>query len=220
MAKHIDPGDLHQLWVFGQSYDFYPVTHPDKPLNGANYVNKKFQKTQIVLHNTAGNSSAENTIDYWNTGSAGGPTGAGANFVVERILTAQAPRPAKTGDQADTGLVDAIRVIDEELWSNHAGNYPLVPNIGLSATSFGIEIACLGEELDKVSIKFEPDGVDATTKQKKKADGTVYNVTEYRATDQNRWLRMPQDKKFEATTDVQALDDEQYMTLTLLLRHL
>src|SRR5712691_10680270 len=141
MAKQALPANHHQLWAFGQSFDFYVVTSTIA-LNGANFRAARHQKTQIVLHNTAGNSSAEDTITMWNTDNNGGPVGASANFVVERVLTAQAARPAGgAADQPDTGIVDAVRVIDEDQFAFHAGNPNNHPNIGLSQTSIGIEIS-------------------------------------------------------------------------------
>ena len=168
MAKQALPANLHQLWVFGQSYDFYVVTSTIA-LNTHNFRNSSNQKTQIVLHNTAGNSAAEDTISYWNTGGPGQtPVGAGANFVVERKLTAQAARPAGGGgDQPDTGLVDAVRIIDEDQAAYHAGNPHQVPNIGLNQTSVGIEISNFGEELvhpfhtpNHNGGLYEPDGMN------------------------------------------------------------
>jgi hypothetical protein len=65
MAKSALAANLHQLWAFGQSYDFYAVT-TSMALNAATFDNTRHQKTQIVLHNTSGHGSAEDTVTAWN----------------------------------------------------------------------------------------------------------------------------------------------------------
>jgi hypothetical protein len=228
MAKRALAADRHQLWVFGQSMDFHVVTSTIA-LAGGNFLAAGHQKTQIVLHGTAGHGSAEGTITDWNTGGAGGgPKQASASFVVERTFTPQTARPGGgTGELQDTGLVDVVRVIGEDQTAFHAGNPNDHPNLGLNFSSFGIEIANLSEALWNLLPRDEPDGIAGFHTPLATCPATInvgdaahpHHVCNHgRALDLNRWIRLPM--VFEGMTDLQALDDEQNMALILLLRHL
>lgn len=227
MAKRALPADLHQLWVFGQSMDFHIVTSTIA-LNAANFWAANRQKTQIVLHGTAGHGAGEDTITDWNTGSdTGGPKGASAHFVVERIFTPQAARPAGAGDLQDTGIVDVLRVMDEDQVSFHAGNPNDHPNLGLNISSVGIEIGNMSETLWNLNARDEPDGIVGHHSPLAACPAPLnigsaahphFVCNHGRAADLNRWIRLPM--QFEGMTDLQAVDDEQYTALILLLRHL
>jgi N-acetyl-anhydromuramyl-L-alanine amidase AmpD len=223
MTKQALGANRHRLWAFGQSYDFYVVT-TTIALSQANYSTRTHQKNQIVLHCTAGHGSAEGTIGGWNGTGTQPPSQSSANFIVERTLTPQAARPAGgTAEQPDTGIVDAVRVIDEDQTAYHAGNPHNTPNEALNPTSIGIEITNLGEEMWHLNNQDEPSGIAgrhalAQCPHPTNTGGGVLKCNHGRAPDLNRWIKLPQD--IERGIDCQAFDDEQYMTLILLLRHL
>jgi hypothetical protein len=224
MTKQALAANRHLLWVFGESYDFYPVTAV--ALSQANYSTSTHQKNQIVLHCTAGHGSAEGTIQDWNGTASQPPTPSlsSANFIVERTLTPQAARPAGgTADHPDTGIVDVVRVIDENQTAYHAGNPNNTPNEGLNPTSIGIEITNLGEEMWHLNNQDEPSGIEGRHPLAQCPHPTdigkgVFRCNHGRAPDLNRWIKLPPD--IESGIDCQAFDDEQYMALILLLRHL
>src|SRR5215469_1145821 len=100
----------HRMWLFGQSWDFYVVTCNPNLTSG--FDAESHPKSQIVLHGTAGRSSAQDTVTNWNAENAAAPSKPrSAHFVVERKRVAQVARPGgATADQQDTNIVDAVRV--------------------------------------------------------------------------------------------------------------
>ena len=99
-----------------------------------------------MLHGTAGNGTAEQVIDWWNDPAS---SAASAHFVVERTHVAQAARPGGGGsDRSDAGLVDVVRILDEDLYSYHGGN--------VNAASIGIEISNAAWSWFGVRVATEP----------------------------------------------------------------
>jgi N-acetyl-anhydromuramyl-L-alanine amidase AmpD len=114
--KTAAPANQETIWAFGQSWDFHIVT-TDHILGNADFGTDTHQKTQIVLHGTAGNGTAEDVIDNWN----GDGRPASAHFAVERAYVPQAARAAGASEQSDAGLVDVVRIVPEDQRSFHGG---------------------------------------------------------------------------------------------------
>lgn len=91
------------------------------------YIQEKHEKKQIYLHHTAGNGSAKNTIDWWNSN-------------VDRIATAYVI-------DADGTILQAF---DDKYWAYHLGLKPEVfkmfdaPFYWLDKISIGIEVCNWG----------------------------------------------------------------------------
>jgi hypothetical protein len=220
--KQALPGNRHTLWVCGQTYDFYLVTSTIG-LNAAEYGHdaagnpNRSAKRQIVLHCTAGTGSAEAVINDWNAT----PKRSSAHFIVERSYVAQAARPALTAENADTPLVDIVRVVDDEkMRTFHASN--------LNPTSIGIEMVNLAWGWYAAGVANEPSlqgrHTPVATCPSPIPVGTLPNGTPHlvcnhaRPQDQNRYVHLAQ--ALTGQHDYQAYEDKQYLAITLLLRHL
>ena len=233
MAKSATVANRHRIWIFGQSYDFHIVTtdrlQPSGyPLGAADYrttggagstVPEQRQKRQVVLHCTAGNSSGEGTIGWWNNPASGVSS---AHFVVERTSVAQVPRPPAGGgapaDNQDTGLVDVVLVMKEDTVTYHAGV--------VNACSIGIEHANVGWGWYATNTTNEPSLAGkhspVNTCPSPINIGTVaaprLRCNCARPQDENRYIHLA--TAFAGHRDYQAYEEEQYMVMILLLRHL
>ena len=213
----------HRLWLFGKTYDFYVVTSDialtpvDYAGNAANPTRRP--KSQIVLHCTAGNNAAEGTINWWNNPISGA---AGAHYIVERTTpAAQAARPAAGAapdEENDSGLVDAVRVTEEDMVVYHGGP--------ANRNSIGIEHANVGWGWFAARVATEPslDGRHSpvSTCPSPINIGTAaiprWRCNHARPLDENRYIHLG--TALGGYTDYQAYEEEQYKTMILLLRHL
>lgn len=228
MVKNANPADVVRLWLYGKSYDFHPIRSDDAEIalieedyrgTAANPARK--QKSQIVLHCTAGNNPAENTINNaWDTDGRQ----ASAHYIIERSYVAQAARPIPLGGAADANdfgdFTDALRCCHEDMISYHGG-----PS---KETSIGIEHANVGWGWFAVAsrpaaepsfaghhspLSSCPSPINVGT-----AANPRWRCNHGRPQDQNRFIRLP--FNHGGHTDYQAYEDEQYATMILLLRHL
>jgi hypothetical protein len=220
--KHALAANRHTLWLFGQTYDFYLVTSTIA-LNAAEYGHdaagnpNRSAKRQIVLHCTAGTGSAEAVINDWNNT----PVRSSAHFIVERSYVAQAARPALTAENADTPLVDVVRVVDgEDMRTYHASN--------LNPTSIGIEMVNLAWGWYAAGAANEPSlqgrhaplaTCPSPIQVGTLPTGAPHMVCNHaRPQDENRYIHLAQ--ALAGQHDYQAYEDRQYLALSLLLRHL
>ena len=115
------------------------------PLKESEYIKEVVKKTQIVLHHTAGNSSAVSTINNWNTDSRG------------RIATCITI--SGKGQSKNTFDGEICQAFSSKHWAYHLGIKPDVFRSrgvkyqNLDKTSIGIEI-CNWGPLEKVGDKF------------------------------------------------------------------
>lgn len=195
------------IWMFGKRYDFN-VYESSIALNVLQYHSiatnpDRKQKNQIVLHYTAGNNPAQNTIDAW-------------NGLVKTIPKPPKPRPKESHASAHYILElaqdrsnpsaqnysDVIEVIDSDYVTFHAGV--------VNDNSIGIEITNVGWDFAKTKPKHE----SMSGKGKDR-----------RPTDRNRWLHLRNPRGVGPDTnlgsyDFQAYQEEQYLAMILLLRSL
>jgi hypothetical protein len=182
--------------MFGKRYDFHlsasNTALDPRQYRHANGVPVTKQKNQIVLHYTAGNGSATGTIGAWNGNAAMHPPRfSSANFIVE-----------VAEDRRDTSqpYADVVEVVPSDNVPFHAQE--------MNDNAIGIENANVGWD-------FVSGAHDAYTGQ----------GLQRRPTDLNRWLHLPL-SALRATQsnlvsqDFQAYQEEQYLTLLLLLRYL
>jgi len=114
------------------------------PLNESQYYKQEVTKKQIVLHHTAGNSSAVNTISNWNTDSRG------------RIATCVAISGPGNKTSVDGEICQAF---SSKHWAYHLGvkqevfRAYKVPYVELDKHSIGIEI-CNWGQLESRNGKF------------------------------------------------------------------
>ncbi len=220
MTKQLEPANRHRIWAFGQCYDFNIVTSTialnQGDFKGTAANPERQQKTQIVLHCTACNNSAEGVIGWWNNPSSGDSS---AHFVVERTWVRQVARPPLPdgADKQDTNLVDVVKVMDEDTITYHAG--------GVNSNSIGIEIVNVawgwyatnkGRESSlagghPLSTCHGPINIGINTNPR-------WVCNHARPQDHNRFIHLS--KPLDGYHDYQCYEDEQYMALILLLRHL
>ncbi len=216
MAKFVLPDMRTRIWVFGKCYDFYlvstdivdPVTNQvltqEDYRHSSGMIPDRRQKSQIVLHCTGGNNSAENTVRWtWHPQPGENPVkNASAHFILERTSAGQAPRPAlpngvAAADETDTGLVDIVQIMDEETITYHAES--------VNACSIGIEIVNAADNWRVVNQVNEPS----------KSRGA------HLPQDLNRYIHVgAEDGANTPRGDFQALEEKQYVSLILLLRKL
>lgn len=114
------------------------------PLKETEYFKKEYAKTQIVLHHTAGNSSAVNVANDWNKDTRG------------RIATCVVISGPGAKNSYDGEIVQCF---SSRYWAYHLGikgdvfKAYKVPHRVLDQISIGIEI-CNWGQLDKVGDKF------------------------------------------------------------------
>lgn len=116
------------------------------PLSESQYVNEDTKKLQIVLHHTAGNSSAPNTIRAWNTDSRG------------RIATCI----VISGKGLSTGTFDGeiCQAFSSRKWAYHLGikgdvfRAQGLPYRLLDPLAIGIEICNWGPLTQKADGKY------------------------------------------------------------------
>jgi N-acetyl-anhydromuramyl-L-alanine amidase AmpD len=204
--------------MYGQSYNFQIVTST-VALGAADFSAIHRQKSQIVLHCTAGNGSAEDVLNWWNNPASGA---ASAHFIVERTHTPQVARPGggPAADASDAGLVDVVRCLDEDVRSFHAEN--------VNSSSIGIEIVNVGWGWYTSSNADEPSlagrhplagpGACPSPTNIGTAAAPRWVCNHARPTDTNRYIRLA--PAIGGYTDWQAFEDEQYTALALLLRYL
>jgi len=114
------------------------------PLKETEYFKKEYAKTQIVLHHTAGNSSAVNVANDWNKDTRG------------RIATCVVISGPGAKNSYDGEIVQCF---SSRYWAYHLGikgdvfKAYKVPHQVLDRISIGIEI-CNWGQLDKVGDKF------------------------------------------------------------------
>lgn len=206
-----------RLWAFGQSWDFHIVT-TDHALGAGEFGTDTHQKVQIVLHGTAGNGTAEDVVDNWNTDGRA----ASAHFVVERSYVTQAVRAGGISEQSDAGLVDVVRVVAEDQRSFHGGV--------INPQSIGIEIvncawswfAARGPNPHHPNQPVaEPSlaGRHALAACPAPINtGAGFACNHARPQDPNHLVRLG--AAIGGHTDYQSVEDQQYDALILLLRHL
>jgi N-acetyl-anhydromuramyl-L-alanine amidase AmpD len=97
------------------------------PLSEGQYIKEETKKTQIYLHHTAGNSSARNTVNWWNSNS-------------DRIATAY----------VIDGSGEILNCFDDKYWAYHLGlkqeifTANNIPFKWLDKISIGIEVCNWG----------------------------------------------------------------------------
>jgi len=121
------------------------------PLSEGQYVNEETKKLQIVLHHTAGNSSAPGTIKMWNADDRG------------RIATCVVI--SGKGLSKDTFDGQIAQAFSSKKWAYHLG---IKPDVFRSA---GVPY----QRLDKVTIGIEICNWGPLTQ---KADGKFYNYVD------------------------------------------
>jgi hypothetical protein len=217
--KTAAPANRETIWAFGQSWDFHIVT-TDHILGNADFGTDTHQKTQIVLHGTAGNGTAEDVIDNWN----GDGRPASAHFAVERAYVPQAARAAGASEQSDAGLVDVVRIVPEDQRSFHGGV--------INSQSIGIEIvncawswfAARGPNPHHPgAVVSEPTLAGKhvplnTCPSPINTGGGVMACNHARPADPNHFIRL--NPALDGFTDYQSIEDRTYGSLILLLRHL
>jgi|GEM_PF-2865926 len=216
MAKSVSLDNRKRIWVFGRCYDFHIVstdirdTTSNQVLTQEDFRHSsgmspdRRQKTQIVLHCTASNNPAENVIrNTWHASPGEtSPTTASAHFVLERTNAGHADRPplptgVPASDKNDAAFTDVVRIMDDDTITYHAES--------VNACSIGIEIANAANTWQFVYKKHEPSLNDATG----------------RPDDLNRFIKLPARKGSNVPSgDYLTLQEEQYSSLILLLRHL
>jgi N-acetyl-anhydromuramyl-L-alanine amidase AmpD len=114
------------------------------PLSSSEYYQEYLRKTQIVIHHTAGNSSAVNVINDWNKDARG------------RIATCVAISGKGAKNSIDGEIVQAF---SSRFWAHHLGVKSEVfkarklPWMNLDMLSIGIEV-CNWGALDYENGKF------------------------------------------------------------------
>src|SRR5215212_6334302 len=223
----------HPIWMFGKRFDFNIYQVMDGGARVAlDPVQMKMQagapvraqKNQIVMHFTAGNGPASGTLGWWNTMAARPkffcpkwdeenhhfgqetagdcPSGhghlrahfGGAHYVVET---------ARHRLNAADRYVDCIEICDTDTitWHGEAVN----------DNSIGIEHANTGTSWNLAFL--EPGSFTGAGAAR-------------RPTDRNKWLRTPAGGQGATSNlgngheDFQAYQEEQYLAMILLLRHL
>jgi hypothetical protein len=116
------------------------------PLSEGQYVNKETKKLQIVLHHTAGNSSAPNTIKHWNVDDRG------------RIATCVVI--SGKGLSKDTFDGEIAQAFSSKKWAYHLGLKPevfrslAIPYRSIDPLAIGIEICNWGPLTKKSDGKY------------------------------------------------------------------
>lgn len=116
-----------------------------KPLDFDEYIREKHEKTQIVLHHTAGNSSGVNTINSWNNDKRG------------RIATCVCISGKGSSKNSYDGEI--VQAFSSRYWAYHLGLKSDVfrsfglPYKSIDRISIGIEI-CNWGSLEKRGDKF------------------------------------------------------------------
>lgn len=116
------------------------------PLSEGQYVNEETKKLQIVLHHTAGNSSAPGTIKMWNADDRG------------RIATCVVI--SGKGLSKDTFDGEIAQAFSSKKWAYHLGIKPDVfranalPYKSIDPISIGIEICNWGPLTQKADGKY------------------------------------------------------------------
>lgn len=189
----------HIIYAFGKAYDFHRITS-DTALDNDCWVSSvaEDEKTQIFLHCTASNNTAEGTVTSWNNAaikkrklkSEGKTTEAknvaigSANYVIERKDVTRVTRgPLKAGTHKnDSEYVDCLEVLESEK---------------IAYATFGYNTGSVGIEIEN------------------KAHG----MKDSEKLDANHYIKVPSRYGMDNHA-YQAFEDEQYGTLILLLRYL
>jgi N-acetylmuramoyl-L-alanine amidase len=191
------------IWAFGKPYVFR-IYDCGVALQAASFNNQDQQKNLIVLHSTDANNTALQTVNYWNT--LAGLSVASSHYIVEmaedRLNGAAQP------------YSDVIEVVDSSKTSFNVWGF-------LNSNCIGIEHAntqdytTFGSVRDTLALPVHP------------ADSNPAN--RLRPQNYNRWLHVPtsvshtlpkNESNLDFPADVQALQEEQYLAIILLLRHL
>jgi N-acetylmuramoyl-L-alanine amidase-like protein len=224
-----------QIWLFGKRYDFN-LYDCGVVLDPHEYDNTHQQKNQIVLHFTAGNSSAHNTVNYWNSrvplpnfickhyddppatrhlyGSnvAGNCTTPGHGKLVRSGNRASAHYVVELAEDRESAAqlyVDIAELVDSSFTTWHGQV--------VNANSIGIEHANVGNDWNAAR------GHNVFVLPNNPADSTPPNSR--RPADYNRWFHSTRTfpanvSNLDFRSDLQAYQEEQYLGMILLLRYL
>jgi hypothetical protein len=174
------------------------------------YKQKIIQPLSIALHCTAGNAIADISVTRWNQKPADDV--ASAHFILERQFA-----PEKENDAYYQGMVNNELVTKERVTSRMNSPALVQQVIEDNRTAFhatkindyaiGIEITNVGNEWENANTTFE----------------ATYDPSQQRPDDENSLIDLETAgrAKFPVPKEVcQAVQDEQYRQLILLLRHL
>lgn len=231
------------IWMFGKEYPFDVYGVIDNagnlvPLIAAQYREDNLgnplerQKNQIVLHFTAANSRADQTVNYWND------KGLRPNYYCPRWEDGPhhhfgSPNPgvcpsghgALIGHWASAHYV--VELAEDRL---NPGTQPYANVIEVAPSNY---VTFHGEAVNQYSIGIEHANVGdnwavarnhaAFVVPAVPADSTPPANT--RPADFNRWLHLlrtfpPNVSNIDHPSDFQAYQEEQYLAMILLLRHL
>jgi N-acetyl-anhydromuramyl-L-alanine amidase AmpD len=222
MVKRAEAQHRHRIWVAGQEYQFQVATSTialwDATYEGNAANPTRRQKRQIVLHCTTGYSSAEALLQNW----FNSPTNAdhvSSHYIIEQAYHANSvARPAPpAGVLPDhPGTVDALLIAPgDDTVTHHAGGY--------NRASIGLEITNIGSDWWKQerNQQGEPSyqgGPHARHHCPDSGADQGHWCVHGRPDDLNRYYRMAAGAPYDG--DHQAFDEEQYRTLTFLLRYL
>lgn len=225
MPKVALDANRYRIWAFGKEYCFQIPTL-DFALKPGNKAVKTtdYQKRNIFLHCTGGNRSAEQTTRNW-FNSKSNSTPVASQFILEQAHEGQVARnPFKDTISDSPNYADAVRLCAETKSVNHAETF--------NPTGIGIEINNIATNWYKVHphISTQEPTFQAVHEGKKCPNKKKYDKQKCcphgRPQDENRYYKMetpaPKGKGPETgyPGEFQAFDEEQYNTLTLLLRYL
>jgi len=226
-----------QIWLFGKRTDFN-LYDCGAALDAREYDNHHQQKNQIVLHFTAGNSSARNTVNYWNSRA---PL---PNFICKRWDDPPATRHQygaaaagncvtpghgalkRSGNRASSHYVVGLSQDQEDAGQTYVDIAELVDSSFstwhgqiVNTNSIGIEHANVGNDWN--AAQHDAMAVPANAGDFFHGNGQ----TDRRPTDYNRWFHSSRtfpasSSNLDFRTDLQAYQEEQYLGMILLLRFL
>lgn len=183
-----------QIWAFGRRHDFRiydcGVALDPSQYQHAAGVPVRRQKNQIVLHYTAGNGPAGGAVNWWNTIASQTPPKRASAHYVVELAQHRADAAQRYSDVIEVVGSDTVT------WHGEIVN----------ANSIGIEHTNVGWDWN-VAQHDTFTGAGAAK----------------RPTDQNRWLHLDSPSSPDSNLshhDFQAYQEEQYLAMILLLRHL
>ncbi len=127
-----------EIWaaIYEQVYSdtFFTKGIVNHLLEEEEYYTKRYPKTSIYLHHTAGNHNPKSTIKWWNEDNY--PDGNAKHVATAFLIGRKASRDSLYEEEYD-GVI--YRTFNESMWAHHVGiNYDIdKSSIGISLCSYG-----------------------------------------------------------------------------------
>src|SRR5580704_1133649 len=225
------------IWLFGKRYDFN-LYDCGVALDAHEFDNNRQQKNQIVLHFTAGNSTARATVSYWNSRV---PL---PNFICKhwddppatrhqfgQANAGNCPTPGhgkliRSGNRASANYVVGLAEDRENPGQPYIDIAELVDSSFTTWHGQIVNTNSIGIEHANVGNAWSAARHDVMAVPTNAADFFHDpHQTDRRPTDYNRWfhstLTFPGNvSNLDFHTDLQAYQEQQYLGMLLLLRYL